>query len=88
MLEKILVYFAVTSIIAFFVYGIDKRKAQKSRWRISEKALLCLSFFGGALGGYLGMKVFRHKTKHWYFHVVHILAFVWQIALCIYVAKG
>ena len=57
----------VLSVIAFFAYCIDKTKAKKGAWRTPEKVLLGLSFFGGAIGGYAAMFVFRHKTKHWYF---------------------
>ena len=47
-----LIVFAVISVVNFFMYGIDKRKAKKGKWRISEKALLLTSFFGGAVGGF------------------------------------
>ena len=55
------------SMIAFILYGVDKRKAKKEMWRIPEAVLLNFGFFGGAIGALLGMKMFRHKTKHWYF---------------------
>ena len=73
--------FGILSVITFFMYGIDKFKAQRGKWRISEKALLVSSFIGGAVGGFLAMQLFRHKTKHWYFSVVNILGLVWQIGL-------
>lgn len=79
---KILVIiFGILSVITFFMYGVDKFKAQRGKWRISEKALLISSFIGGAVGGFLAMQVFRHKTKHWYFNVVNILGLMWQIGL-------
>ena len=71
----------ILSVITFFMYGIDKFKAQRGKWRISEKALLVSSFIGGAVGGFLATQLFRHKTKHWYFNVVNILGLVWQIGL-------
>ena len=77
------IFLAIMSVIAFILYGIDKRKAKKGAWRISEKALLFVSFFGGAAGGLLGMSVFRHKTKHWYFWAVNILGLIWQIVLAV-----
>ena len=49
------------------MYGIDKRKARRGAWRIPEKTLFLLPLLGGSVGALLGMKVFRHKTKHWYF---------------------
>lgn len=55
---------AVWNIIVFFMFGIDKRKALKNRWRISEKMLLTCAFAMGGIGSGLGMYIFRHKTKH------------------------
>ena len=73
---------AVADILAFVLYGVDKRKARRNAWRISEKALL-VSALPGGIGAILGMKLFRHKTKKWYFRVwVGICAFL-QVALLI-----
>ena len=69
------------SLIAFILYGVDKRKAKKAAWRIPEAVLLNFGFFGGAIGAILGMKTFRHKTKHWYFWFFNIFGLIWQIAL-------
>ena len=54
------------SIIAvtFIVYGIDKYKAKKAKWRISEATLLLLAVLGGSVGAWVGMKVWHHKTMH------------------------
>lgn len=79
--QILIIIFGVLSLITFFMYGIDKFKAQRGKWRISEKALLISSFIGGAVGGFLAMQLFRHKTKHWYFNVVNIIGLVWQIGL-------
>lgn len=78
------IYLAFCSVFAFFLYGADKRKARKDKWRVSEKMLLTLSMIGGGIGGYFAMHVFRHKTKHWYFHLAHVFAIVWQVALWAY----
>lgn len=43
---------------------IDKEKAKRNKWRIKESTLLAIAAFGGSVGAYLGMKIFRHKTKH------------------------
>jgi len=55
---------AAWNLIVFCVYGLDKYKAKKDKWRIPEKTLLLLAFFFGGLGAFLGMRVFHHKTKH------------------------
>lgn len=65
---KLLIYALLAiNLIAFAVCGLDKRKAKKNKWRISEKALFLLAAFGGGFGMWAGMYLFRHKTKHWYF---------------------
>ena len=61
------VYLAAVNVVTFFLYGVDKRKAKKGQWRVPEKTLFLFPLLGGSLGGILGMKVFHHKTKHWYF---------------------
>ncbi|MBQ4095272.1 MAG: DUF1294 domain-containing protein [Oscillospiraceae bacterium] len=72
------------NIIAFFMYGLDKSKAKSGAWRIPEATLLGIAFFGGALGAFLGMKVFRHKTKHVQFFVGVPVMLVLQIALAVF----
>ena len=51
-------------MLTFFVYGIDKWQARQGKWRISEATLLLLAVIGGSIGAWLGMRVWRHKTKH------------------------
>ena len=63
----LLVWLAVINLAAFAVYGIDKAKARRGAWRIPEKTLFLLPLLGGSIGALLGMRVFHHKTKHWYF---------------------
>ena len=65
--QCLLWYLAAVSVVTFTVYGIDKSKARRGAWRIPEKTLFLLPLLGGSVGALLGMKVFRHKTKHWYF---------------------
>ena len=76
----------VTNVTAFFMFGADKRRAQKGKWRIPERALLlaCLCF--GALGGLLGMEVFRHKTRHPKFTVTVPALLLLQIAVLAFAA--
>lgn len=77
---------AVYNLVVFCVYGYDKRCAIKDKWRVPEKVLIGLAFFGGSVGAYLGMTVFRHKTKHTKFTVlvplfllIHIVFVVWLV---------
>ena len=59
----------VMNLVSFALMGIDKRRAQRGAWRISEKALFLTTACFGGLGGVMGMLLFHHKTKHWYFRV-------------------
>ena len=58
------------NLTAFVLFGIDKAKAPRSKWRISEFTLLCWAFFGGAFGAWAGMKCFHHKTLHKKFSIL------------------
>ena len=64
LLHIVLIYLAVINVVTFFMYGVDKWKARKSKWRIREIALLGLAVLGGSIGAWLGMKVWHHKTQH------------------------
>ncbi len=57
----------VINLATFAVYGADKRRARRGAWRVPERTLLLLPLLGGSIGALLGMRVFHHKTKHWYF---------------------
>ena len=64
-LHNILTYFLLAiTLITFIVYGIDKYKAKKAKWRIPEATLLLMAAIGGSIGAWLGMKVWHHKTLH------------------------
>ena len=63
----ILTYFAVITIVAFTLMGVDKHKAKKGAFRISEASLFITALLGGSIGSVAGMLVFHHKTNHWYF---------------------
>lgn len=71
----------VINIVTFLVYGIDKWKAMQGHWRISEFTLLLLAVVGGSIGALLGMKVWRHKTKHLKFKYGVPLILLAQLAL-------
>lgn len=58
-----LIYLIFINVVAFFMYGLDKSKAKKGKWRIKESTLLIFSLLGGGIGSLIGMKIHRHKTQ-------------------------
>ena len=88
MLEVLTAYFIIINIIALIMYGADKRKAIKNEWRISEKALIGVAVIGGSIGALLGMKMFRHKTKHLKFTIGVPLVLIIQVIILALVLKG
>ena len=63
-MKYLIFIFLFWNFIVFLLFGIDKYKAKKNRWRIPEHTLLTCSFLLGSLGGFAGMKIFHHKTRH------------------------
>lgn len=61
------IYLLLVNLTGFVMMGVDKRRAKRGAWRIPEKTLLLTAVLGGSMGSILGMRTFRHKTKHWYF---------------------
>ena len=84
-LHVVLIYLAVINVVTFFMYGIDKWKAKKSKMRIRETALLGLAVLGGSIGAWLGMKVWHHKTLHKKFKYGVPVILIAQIALLIWI---
>ena len=84
LVEIILIYLLIINLVAFYLYWNDKRRAKKGRWRIPENTLLLIALIGGSVGALLGMKVFRHKTKHWKFKILVPLFLIMQVALAVY----
>ncbi len=66
---------------------LDKRKAKKHKWRISEKTIFLIALLGGSLGCLLGMNIFRHKTKHWYFKFGLPTILILQVVIIMYFLK-
>ena len=90
-MDILLTYLLFINLLAFAQFGVDKHRARRNMWRISETALLISALLGGSVGAILGMKAFRHKTLHRKFTIglpliltLHILlaAFVLFIVLC------
>ena len=77
-------YLLAINAVTFIVYGIDKYKAKKAKWRISEATLLLLAVLGGSIGAWMGMKVWHHKTMHKKFKYGIRAILLIQIALMAY----
>ena len=63
----ILIWLGCLNLLGFCLMGFDKRRARREGWRVRELSFFIVAALGGALGTVLGMYVFRHKTRHWYF---------------------
>lgn len=83
-MEILAIYLVIINLVGVFVMWADKRKAQKDKWRIPEKTLFLVALLGGCLGTTLGMYLFRHKTKHWYFKYGMPVILVTEAALLVY----
>lgn len=57
-------YLLFINLLAFALFGADKRRAQNGRWRIPERTLFLAAILGGSIGAIAGMRIFRHKTRH------------------------
>ena len=77
-------YLFIINIIGFALMGIDKKRAVRGAWRISEASLFLVAFLGGALGCTMGMRHFRHKTRHWYFKYGMPAVFAVQVFLVLF----
>ena len=86
-LRIVLIYLVIINVVTFFMYGIDKWNAKKSKMRIRETALLGLAVLGGSVGAWLGMKVWHHKTKHKKFKYGLPLILLAQIALFYFICN-
>ena len=80
----ILYYLLAVNIATFFLYGIDKYKAKKGKWRISEATLLTMAAIGGSIGAWAGMRLWHHKTKHKKFKYGIPIIIILQVALAVY----
>ena len=74
-------YLALVNLVGFVLMGTDKRRARRGARRIPERSLFAAALLGGSLGAVLGMWVFRHKTRHWYFRYGMPAILVLQLAL-------
>ena len=79
-----LCYLIFVNITGFVIMGVDKKRAIRGAWRISEASLFLTALIGGSLGCILGMQHFRHKTKHWYFKYGMPAILILQIMICVF----
>ena len=84
MIKYCLYYLLFINIITFMMYGIDKLKAKKGKWRISEATLLLMAVIGGSTGAWAGMRIWHHKTLHKKFRYGIPTIIIMQIALVVY----
>lgn len=85
-LKIICAWFVLWSVAAFIAMGADKSRARRGAWRIPEATLFLLTLLGGALGATLGMHIFHHKTRHWYFRLGFPLILLVQLALVVFLS--
>lgn len=83
----VLIWLAAFSLLGLFSMFSDKRRAKNRERRISEKALFLIALLGGSFGSLIGMWLFRHKTKHWYFVVFMPLILVAQAVGLMYLFR-
>lgn len=83
-LKTFIIYILVINVITFLAMGLDKWKAKRGDWRISEGALFGLVLLGGGIGGILGMYVFHHKTKKPKFQIGFPAILITEIVILIY----
>ncbi len=86
--NTIITYLIAINALAFLLYGIDKYKAIKGKWRIPERKLLGVAIAGGNLGSLLAIWTFKHKTLHKKFSLGIPFILCIQIGLILFYLKG
>lgn len=84
----ITIYLIAVNLAGFALMGFDKWKARKHAWRIPEATLFIVALIGGSIGSILGMQLFRHKTRRWYFVYGMPAILLLQIALVFLLMKA
>lgn len=87
-MKMLILYLVIINLVAWGLMGVDKRRAQRHAWRIPERTLFAVALLGGSLGSVLGMYLWHHKTKHWYFVIGMPLILAAQIAAGIWIGGG
>ena len=86
-MEEIICFLLAINIATFLLYGIDKYKAKKNKWRISEATLLTMAAIGGSIGAWAGMRLWHHKTMHKKFKYGIPIIIILQVALAVYLQQ-
>ena len=79
------VYIALMSVVLLVMMKADKERARRNQYRISEKTLWMTAILGGAIGGVIGMQLFRHKTKHLSFRLGFPLLALLDVSVLVFV---
>ena len=87
-MKYFIIYIIIINIIAFIMYGSDKRKAIQGSFRTPEKVLIGVAIIGGSVGAYSGMHMFHHKTKHAKFFIGVPLIIIVQVISFFLVLKA
>lgn len=87
-LSLLAVYLILINLVGFAMMGIDKKRAIRGAWRIPEASLFLAALLGGSPGCILGMELFRHKTRHWYFKYGMPAILVLQLALAVWIREA
>ena len=77
-------YLLAINALSFILFGLDKYKAKKGKWRISEATLLLMAVIGGSIGAWVGMRIWHHKTMHKKFKYGIPIIIILQVTIAVY----
>ena len=83
-IRYMVLYILLINCIGFGAMALDKYKAERSKWRISEKTLFLITLLGGGIGTISGMYAFKHKTKKIYFTIGFPTILISEILIIVY----
>lgn len=86
-MKLLLIYLALVNLIGFAMMAYDKSQARNGGQRVPEKRLFAFAALGGALGSWIGMRTYRHKTKHMTFVFGMPALFILNAAFVFYLMK-
>lgn len=87
MQKFVIIVLLILNIFGFILVSLDKYKAKNRLWRIPERSFFILSILGGSVGVYIGLFLFNHKTRHWYFMTIIPLIILAQIVFIYYLSN-